>query len=66
MLGFSFGEIALVLVIAVIAIAPKDIPKVMRSIGKGFRQLNYTRHAISRQFDLFLDRDDEKKNNGKS
>ena len=38
MLDFSFGEIALVVFVALIIVGPKDLPVVMRAIGRWFGQ----------------------------
>lgn len=38
MLDFSFGEIALVVFIALIVVGPKDLPVVMRTLGRWFGQ----------------------------
>lgn len=40
MFDISLAEMAIVVVVAVIAIGPKELPAVIRAIGKGFRQLN--------------------------
>ena len=36
MLDFSFGEIALVVLVALVVVGPKDLPKVMRTLGRWF------------------------------
>ncbi len=38
MLDFSFGELALVVLVALVVVGPKDLPKVMRAVGKWFGQ----------------------------
>lgn len=38
MLDFSFGEIALVVFVALIIVGPRDLPIVMRAIGRWFAQ----------------------------
>ncbi len=46
MLDFSFGEIALVVLVALLVVGPKDLPVVMRTIGKWFGHLR----AITDEF----------------
>ncbi len=38
MLDFSFGEIALVVFVALVVVGPKDLPVVMRTLGRWFGQ----------------------------
>lgn len=40
--------------VAVIAIGPQDIPRVMYNIGRFARRLQYMRFAVSQQFDEIL------------
>ena len=54
MLDFGFPELLLIAAIAVFAIGPKDIPKIMYQVGRFFRRLQYVRFAISQQFDEVL------------
>ena len=54
MFDFSFGEIVLVAVIAVIALGPKDIPRIAYQIGKWLKQFGYTKYTLERQFDFIL------------
>lgn len=34
MFGFSFGELLVLIVVAIVVIGPKDLPKVLRQLGK--------------------------------
>lgn len=54
MMDVGWTEILLILGIAVFVIKPDDIPKVMYTIGRFFRRLQYVRFAISQQFDDIL------------
>ncbi|HEU5047963.1 MAG TPA: Sec-independent protein translocase protein TatB [Rickettsiales bacterium] len=38
MLDFSFGELALVGLVALVVVGPKDLPVVMRAVGRWFGQ----------------------------
>lgn len=54
MMDVGWTEILLILAIAVFVIGPDDIPKVMYTVGRFFRRLQYVRFAISQQFDDIL------------
>ena len=51
MLDFGWAELFLIAAVAVFVIGPKDIPNVMRSLGKLMRRFQYMKHAISQQFE---------------
>jgi sec-independent protein translocase protein TatB len=38
MLDFSFGELAVIVLVALLIVGPKDLPKVMHAIGRWFGQ----------------------------
>lgn len=54
MFGISGTEIILVLIVAVLVIGPKDIPRVMYALGRLVRRAQYIRYAFSQQFDDFM------------
>lgn len=54
MLDFSWAELFVVVVVALIVIGPKDIPHVMHALGRFVRRLQYVRFAMSQQFDDFM------------
>ena len=54
MLNFSGAELLLIAAVAVLVIGPQDIPKIMFSLGRLVRRLQYVRYAFSRQFEEFL------------
>lgn len=60
MLDFSWSEFLVVIIVAVIAIGPKQLPEVMRGLGKIVRRLQYMRYALTRQFDDFMEEADLK------
>lgn len=60
MFGFSWSELMLVIVVAVIAVGPKQLPEVLYNLGKLFRRLQYMRYAMTKQFDDFMDQADLK------
>ncbi len=58
MFDFSFAELFLVAVAAVFLVGPKDIPGLLKSLGQGFRRLQYMRYAMSEQFEKFMEEND--------
>ena len=60
MLDFSWSELMVVIIVAVIAIGPKQLPEVLHGLGRIVRRLQYMRYALSRQFDDFMEESDLK------
>lgn len=54
MFGIGWSELLVIVLIAVMVIGPKDIPKVMYQIGRFARRLQYVKFAMSQQFDDLL------------
>lgn len=54
MLDFSWAELFVIVVVALIVIGPKDIPQIMHTLGRFVRRLQYVRFAMSQQFDDFM------------
>lgn len=55
MLDFSWSEFLVVLVVAVLAIGPRQLPEVLYTFGRLVRRIQYMKFAFSRQFDEFMD-----------
>ncbi|HOO82187.1 MAG TPA: twin-arginine translocase TatA/TatE family subunit [Alphaproteobacteria bacterium] len=55
MLDFGWAELFLVMAVVVFALGPKEIPGLMRGMGRLFRRFQYMKYSISRQFDEFMD-----------
>jgi len=51
MLGFAWSEIILIGAVALVVIGPKDLPRVMRTIGQWSRKLRMLAGDFQRQFD---------------
>ncbi|HEY1719643.1 MAG TPA: Sec-independent protein translocase protein TatB [Magnetospirillaceae bacterium] len=51
MLGFAWSEIALIGAVALVVIGPKDLPRVMRTLGQWSRKLRMLASDFQRQFD---------------
>jgi Tat protein translocase TatB subunit len=49
MFGLGFGEVILVLVIALIFIGPKKLPELARSLGQGMRELQKASKSFTDQ-----------------
>ncbi len=54
MLDFGWPELLLIMAIAVLAIGPREIPAVMRALGRMVRKLQDIKFSLSRQFDEFI------------
>lgn len=54
MFNFGLSELAVIAVVAVLVIGPKELPVVMAQLGRLFKRLSYMRFAVSQQFDGFL------------
>jgi sec-independent protein translocase protein TatB len=61
MLDFSWAELFVVLIVAVLAIGPKQIPDLLYRFGRIVRRLQYMKYALTRQFDDFMDEAELKK-----
>lgn len=64
MLDFSWAELFVIIALGVILVGPDEIPKVMVTLGRIVRRLQYARYAISQQFDDIMrtaDMDDIRK-----
>lgn len=51
MLDFSFAELALIAIVAVIFIGPKELPAVLRGVGKAMRTVRSLGDEVRRTFD---------------
>jgi sec-independent protein translocase protein TatB len=57
MFGLSFGEILIILVVALLILGPERLPKVARTVGKGLRDLRRTTGSIREiiEDEIYLD-----------
>ena len=57
MFGIGTGEILVILVVALLVLGPKEIPKVARTIGKTMKDINRfkndLRHSVDTEFEEF-------------
>jgi Sec-independent protein translocase protein TatA len=61
MFDLGWSELFLILIVAVFAIGPKQIPELLYGLGRIFRRLSYMKFALSKQFDDFMDQTEIKK-----
>ncbi len=54
MFDFGWAELLVVIAVAVLVIGPQDIPKIMYTIGRVARRIQYVRFAVSKQFEDIL------------
>mgnify|MGYP006301201309 CR=1 FL=1 len=59
MFGLGAGEIAVILVIALIFIGPKKLPELARSLGKGLREFQKAKDEMMSEIHKSGDEDDE-------
>ena len=58
MFDISWSELLLFMIVAVIAIGPKQLPDVLYAIGRVVRRMQYMRFALSKQFEDFMEQND--------
>jgi len=51
MFDFSFAEIALIVIVCVVFIGPKDLPVIIRAVAKAMRSVKSLGREISAAFD---------------
>ena len=54
MLNLGLPELALIAIVAILVIGPKELPVVMAQIGRVVKRLSYMRYALARQMDGFM------------
>jgi sec-independent protein translocase protein TatB len=54
MLDFGWSELLLIMALAVLVIGPDEIPKIMMTLGRIMRRIQYVRYAFSQQFEDFM------------
>ena len=54
MLDFSWPELLVIIVIAVMVIGPKEIPQLMYGLGRVVKRVQYLRFALFQQFEELM------------
>ncbi len=58
MFGIGTTEILIVLVIALLLLGPKEIPKIARTIGRGMRELERAKDELKESIELEAEKDE--------
>jgi Tat protein translocase TatB subunit len=58
MLGMGMGEMALIMVVALLVVPPEQLPKAMRQVGRWYGQIRRAADDLRRAFTLEADRQD--------
>ena len=58
MFGIGTTEILIVLVIALLLLGPKEIPKIARTIGRGMRELERAKDELKESIEFEAEKDD--------
>ncbi|MCC6597749.1 MAG: twin-arginine translocase TatA/TatE family subunit [Alphaproteobacteria bacterium] len=58
MFDFGWSELLLIMAAAVLVIGPKELPVMMRALGRIVRRIQYIRYAFSQQFEDFMEQND--------
>lgn len=68
MFGIGTSEILIILIIALLVLGPREIPKIARTLGRGLRELERAKDELkeSIEFEASLEEEDEKKNDSDS
>ena len=58
MFGIGTAEILIVLVIALLLLGPKEIPKIARTLGRGMRELERAKDELKQTIEFEADEDE--------
>lgn len=58
MFGIGTSEILIILLIALLILGPKEIPKVARTIGRGMRELQRAKDDISKSIEFEMNEEE--------
>ena len=61
MLNFGFGEIVLIMVLAIVVVGPERLPEMLRFLGKQYGKVTRASNDLRRAFMLEADRADAEK-----
>ena len=60
MFELGFSELILIALVAILVVGPQQLPALMYRVGKWMRQLSYTRFALEKQFESFMEKEDQR------
>lgn len=58
MFGIGTSEILIVLVIALLLLGPKEIPKIARTLGRGLRELERAKDELKQSIEFEAEKDE--------
>ena len=62
MFGIGTSELIIILIIALLILGPKEIPKVARTLGRGMRELQRAKDDIKKNIEFEVDNIDTQDN----
>ena len=62
MFGIGTGELIIILLIAIIVLGPKEIPRIARTLGKGMREIQRAKDDLKKNIEFEEDDINEIKN----
>ena len=65
MFGIGTSEILIILVIALLVLGPKEIPKIARTLGRGMRELERAKNELKSSIEFEIDEEDSKQEHEK-
>ena len=60
MFGIGTSEILIILVIALLVLGPKEIPKIARTLGRGMRELERAKNELKSAIEFEINEEDAK------
>jgi len=60
MFGIGTSEILIILVIALLVLGPKEIPKIARTLGRGMRELERAKNELKSSIEFEINEEDAK------
>lgn len=66
MFGIGTSEILIILLIALLVLGPKEIPKIAKSIGRGMRELERAKNELRDSIEFEMKEEEVKKELAKS
>ena len=64
MFGIGTSEILIILLIAILVLGPREIPKIARTIGRGLRELERAKDELKESIEFEANREDNKDSAG--
>ncbi len=60
MFGVGTTEIAIILLIALLVLGPKEIPKIARTLGRGLREIERAKDELKESIEFDIEEDNKK------